>query len=311
MGYGRFDPQDWTAYQGTIQGKTTQQVFRNTSGIADDLDPRNIRFRESRDSDQNPASTPILVVGDGTGSMGHLAEQMLRGGCSKLTDAIYDRKPVTDPHLAFGYLGDVHAWDPAPLQVTQFEADTGVAKQLERIWLRGASGGGNASESYHLAWYFAARKVEADAFAKGRKGFLFTWGDEGVPPELTQEHVRRVFGPDESFSEPLSARALLAEARRNWEVFHLIVEEGDGIRSYGRDHVVGGWKDLLGERAILLSDSEKMPEVIVSLMQVTAGVDRDSVARSWSGDTSLVVARAVGNLPSAAGRAGKGGIVRL
>lgn len=309
MGYGRFDPQDWTAYQGTIKGKTTSQVFRNTSGVADDLDPRNIRVRESRDSQQNPNSTPILVMADGTGSMGRLAEQMLRSGCAKLTNEIYDRKPVSDPHLAFGYVGDVHAGDRAPLQVTQFEADVGVAKQLERIWLDGASGGGNGSESYHLAWYFAARKVEADAFQKGRRGAVFTWGDEGVPPDLSADEIRRVFGPDEPVSGPLSARALLAEARRNWDVYHLIVEQGSGVRDYGRDRVVGAWRDLLGERAILLSDSDKMPEVIVSLLQVAAGVDRDAVTKSWSGDTSVVVARAVGGL-AAASKAGRG-VVRL
>jgi hypothetical protein len=283
----------------------------SSANMPDDLNPSQIKVRESRNSDQNPRSTPILVMGDGTGSMGSLAEGMLRRGCQVLTTEIYQRKPVTDPHLAFGLLGDVHAGDRGPLQVTQFEASIEIAKQLERMWLGGPGGGGNGSESYHLAWYFAAHKVEADAFKEGRKGFLFTYGDEGVPPPLTPDHIRTVFGVDEASGEALSADQLLRMALRNWEVFHLIVEEGSGIRDYGRDRVIGSWKNILGERAILLSDSTKMPEVIVSLMQVVAGMDNAAVAGSWTGDTSLVVSHAIGQLTKAEQDTSSGGLVRL
>ena len=74
MGHGRFDPQDWTAYSSSISHKSTAQVFQSSS-VPDDLDPRGIKVRESRDSAQNPRSTPVLIAADGTGR-----EELLRLG---------------------------------------------------------------------------------------------------------------------------------------------------------------------------------------------------------------------------------------
>ena len=87
-----------------------------------------------------------------------------------------------------------------------------------------------------------------------------------------------------------------------------MVEQGSHMRSY-RDRVVRQWTDLLGQRAILLSDISKLSEVIVSTIQVVRGTDADTVVKSWSGDTSLVVAKAVSGLGSLTVRAGDSGAV--
>jgi hypothetical protein len=91
------------------------------------LNPAKIKMRESRDSDDNLPSTPIIVGIDVTGSMGVLAETLVKRGLKPLFEEILDRKPVTDPHVMAMAIGD--AWcDRAPLQVTQFEADISVAE---------------------------------------------------------------------------------------------------------------------------------------------------------------------------------------
>lgn len=306
MGSGRFTADDWTKVRTASVGRSTAQNFKNRS-MPDDLNPRNIKRRESRDSTDNPESTPIMVGADLTGSMGDLANTMLTEGCATLTLSMYDRKPVTDPHLMFLGIGDVHS-DSAPLQMTQFEANAVIADQLKKIYVEG-NGGGNNSESYHLPWYAAAFKVDADSFKKrGRKGFIFTYGDESVPPPLTPEHIARVFG--DSSEESFSAERLLKMIEREWHVFHLIIEEGHHMR-YGADHVKASWKALLGERAVLVSDHKRMPEIIVSLAQVVAGQDAESVINSWSGDTSLVVRRAVAGMSGAVARTAGGGVNRL
>jgi hypothetical protein len=75
-------------------------------------------------------------------------------------------------------------------------------------------------------------------------------------------------------------------------VFHLLVEE-----SYSCDaSVKKNWQDLLGERAIPMSDHTKLAELIVSTIQVNEGASVDDVMKSWSGDTSVVVARGLGGL---------------
>jgi hypothetical protein len=80
------------------------------------------------------------------------------------------------------------------------------------------------------------------------------------------------------------------------------------MRSY-RNRVIDQWTDLMGQRTILLSDIDKLSEVIVSTIQVVRGTDVDTVTKSWSGDTSLVVAKAVSGLGSLAVRPGDSGAV--
>lgn len=96
---------------------------------------------------------------------------------------------------------------------------------------------------------------------------------------------------------------------RQWEVFHLIVEEGSHCIRY-RDRTVSAWQNLLGQNAILLADHQKMGEVIVSTLQVMAGHDKSKVVSSWDGNTSLVVERAIRDL-RAPGKADANGIVTL
>lgn len=193
MGHARWNPADWKRYRRTtLTGRSRAEVFSRTA-VRDDFDPRNITLRESRDSAENPESNAIIVAFDETGSMGRIPDAFVRKGLATLVTEILDRRPVTDPHLMIMGLGD--AWcDRAPLQVTQFEADVRIAEQLKDIYLEGG-GGGNDFESYNLPWYFAARRTAIDCFEKrGRKGYLFTVGDEPPPPVLLAEHVRTVLG---------------------------------------------------------------------------------------------------------------------
>lgn len=293
MGYSRNDPDDWAKYATKTATKTTAQVF-TARGMEDDFNPKNITLRESRDSIANPQSTPIIINGDITGSMGMLAEALIRRGIGVTFDEILRRKPVTDPHIMVMANGDVTS-DRAPLQVTQFEADSvTLATQLERIYLEG-NGGGNGWESYNLPWYFAAEKTAIDSIEKrGKKGYLFTIGDEEVPEDLTRAQIEKVFGHGME-QATITNRGLLAMVSRKFEVYHLVAEEGHHCR-YSKDEVYKGWRELLGERVIPLTDHTKLSEVIVSLIEINEGRDRRAVIDSWDGTTSMVVKAATENL---------------
>jgi hypothetical protein len=257
-----------------------------------DLDPRGITFRESCDSPFNPLSTPIIVAVDETGSMGMLAENLIRHGLGVLLEEIYERKPVTDPHVMCMALGD--AWhDAAPLQVTQFEADIRLANQLTRFYIEG-NGGGNSYESYNLPWYFAATRTKCDAFLKrNKKGYLFTVGDEPPPPVLLAKHVRKFLG--DGLQRDIPTRYVLAMAAKSWEIFHIIVEEGSYCRSRP-DETKAAWRDLLAQRAIPISDHTQLAELIVSTIEVAEGADLGRVAGSWAGHTGSVVRHALEDL---------------
>lgn len=293
MGGGHWTHEDWTRHcSRSVTGKPIHEIFggRDLDPL---LDPKGIKFRESCDSPDNPSSTGIIVALDVTGSMGPVLEAMARKGLNTLATEIYRRKPVTDPHLMLMGVGDVEMGDRAPLQVTQFEADIRIAEQLQRIWLEGG-GGGNSHESYLLPWYFAARHTRMDCLLKrGRKGYLFTIGDEEPQFDLKAADVERVLGYRPQ--QDLDARELFTLVSRSFEVFHVIVEEGSHYCASPAP-VSSKWAALLGQRALHLADHTLLAEVVVSAIQVVEGARLGAVADSWDSRTRGVVRRALQGL---------------
>lgn len=291
MGSARWSPDDWAAYATTTKGRDRGAVFASRH-LPADFDPKAISIRESVDSDANPSSTPIIVALDVTGSMGEIPHQLVQGNLGTLMQELLDRRPVQDPHLMFMGVGDAD-YDRAPLQATQFEADIRIAEQLQKLFLEGG-GGGNSTESYNLPWYFAATKTSCDAISKrGRKGYLFTVGDEEPPVVLRAQHIRDILGLEAEVDLP--SEDVLAMAERSFHVFHVVVEQGSHYRSHA-DRVRMSWNKLLGQRVILLSDYTRLAEVIVSTIQMSEGTDKDAVSSSWSNGTDLVVAHALQSL---------------
>jgi len=291
MGNGRWDAEAWERYsQSSVKGRSQAQLF-TSRGLKPAYDPAQIAVRESRDSADNPCATPIILASDVTGSMGKIAETLIRDGLNTLATEIYDRKPVSDPHVMIMAVGD--AWvDRAPLQVTQFEADIRLADQARELWIE-RGGGGNGGETYMAAHLFAAMKTSTDASEKrGRKGYLFSIGDEPVLDGLTAAQIEKVLGlPAEA---DLGSAEILAMAERNWEVFHIVLAN-EGYARSNLDHVLASWRALLPERTILLEDVSALAETVVSLIQVNEGARPADVAASWSGSTAVAVANALGD----------------
>lgn len=293
MGGSTSSAVDWQQYSqsNATRSQNFSQAFTNTSGADKDFDPKHIKVRESRNSAANPASTPVILGLDSTGSMSNIA-LAAKKNFGTLMSEIYQRLPISDPHIMAMFFDDVMVQDNGVLQVTQFEADMVILDQMSKLYWTG-NGGGNGSESYHLPLHFALNKCECDAFTDGRKGFIFTFGDDGVPPPLTNRDLKRVYGQDFPDSEPQSYEDLLTRAEEHWHVFHVLPTQNTG--KDGR--IVDAWRNVLGERAILLDDIDKLAEVLVAIMQVVGGADAAAVAASFSDPgTSLVVASAVKDL---------------
>ncbi len=293
MGSSSWDSGAWRSYASTVKTKTASAIY--TSRTMDpDLDPKNIKLRESCDSDAHPASTPLILGLDVTGSMDPVLEVAVKK-FGTLMEEIIDRTPITDPQIMSMGIGDVTC-DDAPLQVTQFETDLLCVDQLAKVYLE-RGGGGNNSESYFLPWYFAATRTNCDSMIKrNKKGYLFTVGDEQPPHTLNVNEIERVFG--DAAQANLSIEELLTMVERSWNVFHIIVKQGNHIRYHGLDSVVQPWRKLLGQRVIILDDINALPEVVVSTIQVNEGEDKSKVASSWSGTTAVAVSNAISNLPA-------------
>lgn len=291
MGSSRWSADDWTSYSSTTKTKTADKIF-TSKALKDSLNPYGVAIRESRDSTINPQSNAIIVGLDVTGSMGMLADVMAKEGLGIMVEEILKRKPVSDPHIMCMGIGDAYH-DRAPLQVTQFEADITIAKQLEEIWIE-KGGGGNHFESYNLPWYFAAMHTSIDCFEKrNKKGYLFTIGDEEAPAKVLKTQIQTIFG--DSVEQDYTTEQLLNMVSKMYHVYHIVVEEGSHARC-DLQGVMDSWVPLLGQRVLKLSDHKKLAEVVVSAIEVNEGKDVGSVVKSWSGSTSVVVSRALGDL---------------
>ena len=298
MGAGRWDSRSWadTRSDYTRAAKPTVDHIYTSRAIDPALDPKGITLRESRDSDANPNSTALIVGLDVTGSMSRVLDAMAREGLGTLVGEIYGRQPIADPHIMIMGIGDFE-YDDAPLQVTQFEAENQpLVSQMESLYLE-RGGGGNSYESYAATWLFAATKTSIDCFEKrGKRGYLFTVGDEQPTPLLRAKHIEQFLGV--SSDRDMDGADLLHQVQATYNVFHVLVEEGDHASRYP-EQTRSAWADLVGQNLLPLSDHTKLAEVVVSAIQVAEGRDRDDVANSWSGDTSVVVADAIRNVPAA------------
>lgn len=292
-GDARWDASSWKTYTDThVAGKSTDRIFTSRR-MKPAYDPKEITVRESRDSDINPSSTPFILGLDVTGSMGRLADVLMRDGLNTTVSELIKRAPAPDPHVMVMAIGDAET-DEAPAQATQFEGSIKIAEQTAELWLEGG-GGPNGGESYMAPHLFAAMKTATDAWDKRRKkGFLITIGDEPTLDGVTKAQAKKFLGID--LQSDLSAAECIAMAQERYEVLHIIVAEGRGGMYGGVDHLLGQWNRLLPQRVLVLKDHTKLAETIVSAVQVIEGASKAAVADSWDRSTALVVADAVSAL---------------
>ena len=274
MGHGSYTSSDWAALRksaGISHTSTANQIFTKKQ-IESGFDPKGIALRESRDSDDHPNSTPVIIGLDVTGSMGYLAEEIAKNSLNETMTKLYDLKPVPDPQLMFAAIGDVV--DQAPLQVTQFESDIRIAKQLLSLWLEGK--GGDSPEDYPLLWYFADKHTATDSWAKRHKpGYLITIGDADCHKYIEGHDIQRIFGDPDATSLELSAN-LAARASERYELFHIHLTSSMAFKPLQLQAALPGRVILLKKTSVNL-----LPELIISLLQVVNGMDVHASARQW------------------------------
>lgn len=293
MGYGAWSSTTYNNLSASLSNQSRGTIYSRTSKSdntksGQKINVEEIKFRESRDSEEHPLSTPIMIALDVTGSMGIIPEKLIKGGLGVLVNEILQRKPITDPHLLFMGIGDAVQHDRAPLQVTQFESDNRICDQLTDIWLEGG-GGGNHFESYDLAWAFAIYKTITDAWDKRKeKGFLFTIGDEQFPKSTSLSYFNNSITNDVKEVSPLF---LLDEASKKWNIFHIIIAQGDYASRYLKD-VKDSWKQHLNKRVLLLNDYNFLPQLIISAIALDSGVEFDTVMSWWQEDCVKILNQA-------------------
>jgi hypothetical protein len=259
MGFGEYSHAAHVAL--TAARATPAQVFRE-SRAHPQLNPRDA-VRECRDSTEHPESLAVVFALDVSGSMGDvprtLATQTLPAFMRVLLDA-----GVRDPQLCFMAVG--HAGhDQAPLQVGQFESTEGLIDQwLTRLWLEG--GGVGRHEAYELAMLYAARCTRLDCVEKrGRRGYLFLTGDVAPNPAVSRSQAARLLGVE--LVTDLPVRDLIEELQQRFEPFMLLAPGS-------APSVERAWRDLLGDRVVVLretADAALVAAGLVALLEGSAG----------------------------------------
>lgn len=296
MGYSSWSASTYASMRTDYTSKKVDDIFINnkTRKVDPLMDPKKLKIRECRDSTAHPLSVAANIYLDVTGSMHSIPEKLIRYKLGTLIEIML-KHGISDPAVLFGAIGD-HECDNVPLQIGQFESGTAeLDKWLTSIFLE-AGGGGNAGESYLLAWYTAARYSSLDCFEKrGKKGYLFTIGDEATLRSISASAIQEIFEVNES--SQVSVENILKEAQQMYHVFHIHCVEG----SNGKDQkVINSWKDLLGQNLILLDDSDNIAETIASTIAVMEGIDKDDVLGSL-GSSATSVSKALININNQSG----------
>ncbi|MBO4457796.1 MAG: hypothetical protein J5802_08755 [Butyrivibrio sp.] len=268
MGYGSYSASDWTKLKSSRQltkDKNVQEVFTQRS-CDPKFDPKYIGTRECFDSEDHPNTTPIVVGLDVTASMGYLAVEVATGAINELITKLYSTGAVEDPSLMCAAYGDFR--DRSPLQVTQFESDIRIAQQLLDIYFEN---GGYGEVVPTCLWEFLAHHTNIDAVNKRKeKGFVFTIGDSAkIREEYVNETIARVIGDHTLY---VSREAVLNKVQETFNVFHIMID-GDNAKN----------RKLLPGHVIVIGrdDIGKIPEVIISTIQLQKGKKLDEVLEQW------------------------------
>jgi hypothetical protein len=251
--------------------KSVNEIFeQNTKRqIHEQMDPKGVVIRESRDSEAHPHSIPIIIALDLTGSMGHIPHELVKDGLPKIMSGIIQHG-IPDPQVLFLGVGD-HECDRAPLQISQFESgDEELDMWLTRTYIE-SGGGGNAGESYSLAHYFAATHCVTDNWDKRKqKGLLFTIGDEPNLKSYPSTALKEITGNGDVAT--FTDQEILEKAQEKWEVYHIMPgKESRGAKDY--------WKNLLGQNLIWVDKSEMVADAIrdIVISQATAQMENSPV----------------------------------
>lgn len=228
MGYGYWTRDSFVRYSnargrtvdadGHLDSRLTEQQIFTQRAIHPMLNPRNV-MRECCDSADHPNTLPVVLALDVTGSMGAASVEVAKK-MNEVMTRLYGE--VRDVEFMVMGIGDL-AYDRAPIQISQFEADIRIAEQLDQVYME-HGGGGNSFESYTAAWYMGLYHTRLDCWKRGQRGLLITLGDEPMNPYLPYRQLAAVTG--DALQADVNTPALYRQATQKYDLYHLHVLHG-------------------------------------------------------------------------------------
>jgi len=259
MGYGNYSIDAHSALTAARAHKGGSEIFAQER-CHPLMNPKGLKVRECRDSENHPDSLGIVFALDVTGSMGDIPHILAKTELPKFMKML-TACGVTHPQLMFMAIGDANS-DQASLQVGQFESTAELMDQwLTWSFLEGG-GGGTGEESYELAFYVAAQHTDMDNWMKRKKkGYLFLTGDERPYPAVSRHHIEALVG--DKLDEDIPVEEVIAAAAETYHVFFLVP---DLVR---RQNCEARWRKLLGNHTICMESPADTCAVAAAIVGLT------------------------------------------
>jgi hypothetical protein len=143
-------------------------------------------------------------------------------------------------------------------------------------------------ESYFLPWFFGSEMTKTDHWEKRKqKGILITIGDEHCHKNITPKDLINIFTSSESELLKSEARSInvseiYEKCSKKYEIFHLNLSRDKDIRD--------SWNKLIGERSLLIEESEitdKIIQVIKSVVNLPTSDVKDTPSVEKKNNDSL------------------------
>lgn len=211
--------------------------------------------------------SPLIVVVDGTGSMGDFPKVMFKK-LPLLDLGINDY--LEDSEIAFAVVGDAGANDQYPFQVQPFTKGKGLQKALDNLALEGG-GGSNEQESYDLAALYFARHVE---MPKATNPVLLWVCDEGIYPTIDPTWAKSYARTD--LPKGIKSKEAFDELRQKFSVYCIRKHYNNGIsgdKMIGSNlHIHKQWQEYIGpDRIAILNNPERVVDVTFGLLADATG----------------------------------------
>lgn len=258
---------------GALSGDYSQQDMFKQRSLAAELNPKNV-MRECVDTAEHPATVPVILALDVTGSMGRAAVAVAKQLNIVMTK-LYTQ--VKDVEFMIMGIGDL-AYDHAPIQASQFESDIRIAEQLDKVYFENG-GGGNGYESYSAAWYFGLNHTRLDCWNRGKKGIIITMGDEPLNPYLPRTTLADATG--DGIEANIETNQLYADAVKKFDIYHLNVEHGTSSRFHGAVHHTFG--QYLDDKHLRDTSIDGIVDDIIDIIVNAAGSTAESPVATETG----------------------------
>lgn len=246
----------------TTSYRSAQDMYTERS-LSKSMDPLSFDVRECRDSDEHPATVPVILALDVTGSMGDSAMKVAKE-LNKIVGGISQKEK--DAEFCVMAIGDTYC-DMAPVQMSQFESDVRIAEAFDKIYFEGG-GGGNVWESYTAAWYMAAYRTDLDVWKRGGKGILITLGDEPINSYLDMDDLVDFVGRGKApqGKKKLDTKELYDVVSKKYDVYHIFVDH-HGVSYNGvKNMAIRSFREVLPDQHVVCCKVDDLSDVITDIV---------------------------------------------